>query len=70
MEAQFAKLVEDNESANLALRKRRNHARSELSRSISQYDKELLEISGKIEVRPLVRPSRYAALCIFDPLIP
>ena len=50
METQFAKLVEDNESANLALRKRRNHARSELSREVAQYDKDLLEVAAKIEV--------------------
>ena len=49
MEAHFAKLVEDNEAANLALRKRRNHARAELSRSIALYDKEMLEITEKIE---------------------
>ena len=49
-EAQFAKLVEDNESANLALRKRRNHTRAELSKSIAIYDKELLEVANKIEV--------------------
>jgi len=34
MEAQFSKLVDENEAANLALRKRRNHARAELAKGI------------------------------------
>jgi deoxyribodipyrimidine photolyase-like uncharacterized protein len=51
LEQQFAKLVEEDEASNLALRKRRNHAKAELSKSIAQYDRDMLEVTGKIEVR-------------------
>jgi hypothetical protein len=50
LEQQFAKLVEENEASNLALRKRRNHAKAELSKSIAQYDKDMIEATEKIEV--------------------
>lgn len=47
--AEFAKLAEANETAASTLRKKRNHLRVEYSRVLADYDRDLLEVTEKIE---------------------
>jgi uncharacterized protein YllA (UPF0747 family) len=51
LQGEFVKAVEADEAAAAGLRKRRNHVRGELARVITEYDRDLLAVTEKIEAR-------------------